>query len=101
MPLYLRKEPGKVMGTAFNIQQMCFNGGIADDFTRQKAQGLLKSVMILFSSELPKICSSIQEITCKRVYKQHHLSAICLPSMLITSGFKGVRGWEKEKYNKT
>jgi hypothetical protein len=50
------------------LNSLCFNGGIADDFTRQKAQGLLKSVMILFSSELPKICSSIQEITCKIVY---------------------------------
>lgn len=39
-------------------KEVCFNGGVADDFTRQKAQGLLKSVMALFSSELPKICSS-------------------------------------------
>ena len=29
-------------------KEVCFNGGVADDFTRQKAQGLLKSVMTLF-----------------------------------------------------
>jgi hypothetical protein len=40
------------------LKSLCFNGGVADDFSRQKAQRLLKSVMILFSSELPKICSS-------------------------------------------
>jgi hypothetical protein len=39
-------------------KEVCLNGGVADDFSRQKAQGLLKSVMILFSSELPKIYSS-------------------------------------------
>jgi hypothetical protein len=31
---------------------------VADDFSREKAQRFLKSVMTLFSSELPKICSS-------------------------------------------
>ena len=39
-------------------KEVFFNGGVEDDFTRQKAQGLLKSVMILFLSEPPKIYPS-------------------------------------------
>jgi hypothetical protein len=51
-----RNEAGKSKEKFLN--SLCFNGGVADDFARQKAQGLLKSVMKLFSSELPKIYSS-------------------------------------------
>jgi len=51
-----RNETGKSKERFLN--SLCLNGGVADEFTRQKAQGLLKSVMTLFSSELPKIYSS-------------------------------------------
>ena len=51
-----RNETGKSKEEFLN--SLSFNGGVADDFTRQKAQRLLKSVMTFFSSELPKIYSS-------------------------------------------
>jgi hypothetical protein len=47
-----RNEAGKSKEKFLN--SLCFNGGVADEFTRQKAQRLLKSVMALFSSNFQK-----------------------------------------------